>query len=528
MSEENEAKKNPGKAGSGKSKDAGPAGDAKATDTSDLFENRLRKLESLQAAGQDPFQQDFHPSDFTGDLIPMDPATFSEEKTYQLAGRVRSKRLMGKAAFLDLEDSTGRLQLYAKQKDLGEAFELLTSLDLGDIIGVSGFLFTTKVGQTTLNVRSLTLVAKSLRPLPVVKEDAEGNVFDAFADREQRYRMRYVDLIVNPGVRETFVMRSRIVSEIRNTLISRGFLEVETPMLQPIPGGASARPFITHHNTLDMELFLRIAPELYLKRLIVGGFPKVFEVNRNFRNEGISIKHNPEFTMLELYEAYGNMQTMLDLCEELIAGTAQKLLGTYKIPYGDFPEIDLTPPWERLSYLDAIEKHSGVRIDSEMTLEAARSAAAKAGLSKDILDDCANIWKVAEALFDERVEPNLIQPVFITDFPLALSPLAKAYPDRPDITQRFEPYIVGREIGNAFSELNDPVDQKRRFEDQVREREAGEGDGGYMDHDYIRALEYGMPPTGGMGIGIDRLVMLLTNSASIRDTILFPQLRPEG
>ncbi|MEQ9366488.1 MAG: lysine--tRNA ligase [Leptospirales bacterium] len=524
MSESRQSKKTPGADGAG----AKSGGATDAADTSDLFENRLRKLEALQAANQDPFQQDFHPEHQAGDLVARDQAGFSEEQTYRLAGRVRSKRLMGKAAFLDLEDFSGRLQLYGNKKELGESFDLLTGLDLGDIIGVTGFLFATKTGQTTLHLRSLTLLSKSLRPLPVVKEDSEGNVFDAFADREQRYRMRYVDLIVNPQVRETFVMRSRIVSEIRNTLIARGFLEVETPMLQPIPGGASARPFITHHNTLDMELYLRIAPELYLKRLIVGGFPKVFEVNRNFRNEGISIKHNPEFTMLELYEAYGNMQTMLDLCEELIAGTAQKILGTYKIPYGEHAQIDLTPPWERLSYLDAIEKFSGVKIKSDMALEDAREAAAGAGLASDLLSECANIWKVAEALFDEKVEAQLIQPVFITDFPLALSPLAKAYPDRPDITQRFEPYIVGREIGNAFSELNDPVDQKRRFEDQVREREAGEGDGGYMDHDYIRALEYGMPPTGGMGIGIDRLVMLLTNSASIRDTILFPQLRRES
>ncbi len=508
-------------------KSAAPKADQSA-DTSDLFENRLRKLEALQAAGQDPFQQDFHPEDQAGELVALDQSTFSEERQFRLAGRVRSKRLMGKAAFLDLEDFSGRLQLYGNKKELAESFDLLTGLDLGDIIGVTGFLFVTKTGQTTLHLKTISLLAKSLRPLPVVKEDAEGNVYDTFADREQRYRMRYVDLIVNPDVRETFVMRSRIVSEIRNTLIERGYLEVETPMLQPIPGGASARPFITHHNTLDMELYLRIAPELYLKRLIVGGFPKVFEINRNFRNEGISIKHNPEFTMLELYEAYGNMDTMLELCEELIAGTANKILGGYKLPYGDFGEIDLTPPWERLPYLDAIEKFSGVRIAADMSLDDARAAAAGAGLPKDILDDCANIWKVAEALFDEKVEAQLIQPVFITDFPLALSPLAKAYPDRPDITRRFEPYIVGREIGNAFSELNDPIDQKRRFEDQVREREAGEGDGGYMDHDYIRALEYGMPPTGGMGIGIDRMVMLLTNSPSIRDTILFPQLRRES
>ena len=528
MGAEKQGKQKSAQGGGGASKPEQGQNPEAAVDTSDLYENRLRKLQALQAAGQDPYQQDFPPDTEVSALLAISPEEFSEAREYRIAGRVRSKRNMGKAGFMDVEDHSGRLQLYAAQKDLLEVFEVFTSLDLGDIIGVTGFLFKTRTGQVTLHLRSLKLLSKSLRPLPAVKTDAEGHVFDAFADREQRYRMRYVDLIVNPDVRETFVMRSRIVSEIRATLINRGFLEVETPMLQPIPGGASARPFVTHHNALDMELYLRIAPELYLKRLIVGGFPKVFEINRNFRNEGISIKHNPEFTMLELYEAYGNMQTMLDLCEELIAGTAKKLLGTYKLPYGEHPEIDLTPPWERLTYLDAIEKHSGVRIASDITLEAAVKAAADVGIPRDVLADCANIWKVAEALFDARVEPKLIQPVFITDFPLALSPLAKSYPDRPDITQRFEPYIVGREIGNAFSELNDPLDQKRRFEDQVREREAGEGDGGYMDRDYIRALEYGMPPTGGMGIGIDRLVMLLTNSASIRDTILFPQLRREA
>ncbi len=386
-----------------------------SADTSDLFENRLRKLETLQAAGQDPYQQDFHPSHAIGPVAETPAADFGaapeegaadERARYQLAGRVRSKRLMGKAGFMDVEVFSGRLQLYTSKQDLGERFEIFTGLDLGDIIGVSGFLFTTKPGQTTLHVLELTLLSKSLRPLPVVKEDAEGNVYDAFSDREQRYRMRYVDLIVNQDVRETFMMRSKIVQEIRATLVERGYLEVETPMLHPIPGGASARPFVTHHNTLDMELYLRIAPELYLKRLIVGGFPKVFEVNRNFRNEGISIKHNPEFTMLELYEAYGNMQSMLELCEELIAGTAKKLLGSYKIPYGDFGEIDLTPPWERLPYLDAIEKYSGVRITDDMSLDDARKAAREtAKLPADLVEECASIWQVAEASAAKSATP---------------------------------------------------------------------------------------------------------------------------
>ncbi len=493
---------------------------------SDIYEMRLRKLAVLQESGKDPYMQEFQPEIGAADLLQVPEAEFSEETTFAVAGRIRSKRLMGKAGFFDLEDASGRIQLYGSKKDLGDDYELFTGLDLGDVVGVRGFLFVTKTGQTTLHLKAIILLAKCLRPLPAVKE-ADGKVFDAFADKEQRYRQRYVDLIVNPHVRDTFVLRSRIVQTMRQTLTERDFLEVETPMMHPIPGGAAARPFITHHNTLDMDLYLRIAPELYLKRLIVGGFPKVFEINRNFRNEGISFKHNPEFTMLELYEAYGNMSTMLALCEELIAGTAQKLLGDYKIPYGD-DTIDLTPPWTRLPYLEAIEKYSGVKLEEGMAVDAARSAAEKAGLKQDALADCDSVWKVAELLFDEKVEHHLVQPVFITDFPLELSPLAKAYPDRPEVVQRFEPYICGREMGNAFSELNDPLDQKRRFEAQVKEREAGNAEGGYMDLDYVRALEYGMPPTGGMGIGIDRLVMLLTNSHSIRDTILFPLLRAEG
>ncbi|MCB1307929.1 MAG: lysine--tRNA ligase [Leptospiraceae bacterium] len=501
-----------------------PAGADVAVDSSDLYENRVRKLRALQEEGRNPYSQSYHPEHQVADLLKVPADKYAPETIYSLGGRLRSRRLMGKAAFLDLEDASGRMQLYASNKDESVDFELIKNLDLGDVIGVEGYLFTTKTGQTTLHVTGCTLLAKCLRPLPVVKE-ADGQVFDAFSDREQRYRMRYVDLIVNPDVRDTFMKRSRIISSIRSFLNRRGYLEVETPMMHPIPGGAAARPFVTHHNTLDMDLYLRIAPELYLKRLIVGGFPRVFEINRNFRNEGISIKHNPEFTMLELYEAFGDMESMLRLCEELITSVTNEICGSLQINYGG-QRIDLSPPWRRVTYADIIAEHSGVHIAADMNLTDVQQAARKAGCPEDEIKKCGSIWQVAELLFDEKVESKLIQPVFITDYPVELSPLARAYPDRPEFVQRFEPYIVGREIGNAFSELNDPAEQRMRFEEQVRAREAGWEEGGYMDHDYVRALEYGMPPTGGMGIGIDRLVMLLTDSASIRDTILFPQLRP--
>ncbi|MBX7057329.1 MAG: lysine--tRNA ligase [Leptospirales bacterium] len=493
-------------------------------DSSDLFEHRLHKLQNLQAAGNDPYAAYFRPAQTAAELLALAESEHGEAKHFSVAGRIRSRRLMGKAGFMDLEDASGRIQLYGAQKELTDRYSDFCELDLGDQIGAGGYLFRTRTGQTTLHLTEFVLLAKCLRPLPVVKE-AEGRVFDAFADKEQRYRMRYVDLIVNPEVREAFEKRSRIVAEVRNFLIERGFLEVETPMMHPIPGGATARPFVTHHNALDMELYLRIAPELYLKRLIVGGFPRVFEINRNFRNEGISYKHNPEFTMLELYEAYGNMDTMLELCESLISTVAQKTIGALQVEYGE-QRLDFSPPWKRVGYLQAIAEHSGVALHLDMAPAEALEMAQKAGIRPEQLAGCDTVWKVAEVLFDERTEKELIQPTFIIDYPTAISPLAKAWPERPQFVQRFEPYIAGREIGNAFSELNDPIEQRRRFSEQVAEREKG-GEGGYMDLDYVRALEYGMPPTGGMGIGIDRLAMLLTNAASIRDTILFPLMRPE-
>ncbi len=490
-------------------------------DSSNLYENRLKKLQKIISEGQDPYQNHFQPQHKAEKLLQLPPEQLSPQNIYSLAGRIRSIRLMGKAAFADMEDDSGRIQLYLNKTSLGEDFQTFKQLDLGDIIGVSGFLFITGAGQTTLHLQSIVPLAKCLRPLPVVKE-AHGKTFDLFSNKEQRYRMRYVDLIVNRGARKLFETRSSIINEIRNFLVARGYLEVETPMMHPIAGGAAARPFITHHNSLNMELYLRIAPELYLKRLIVGGFSKLFELNRNFRNEGISIKHNPEFTMLELYEAYGNMESMLSLCEALISTVAQKVTGSMELVYQG-KQVDLTPPWSRLSYLDAIEKYSGFRPQQEMGLNDAIKAAQEAGASPEELAECQNIWQVCELLFDAKVESHLLQPVFITDWPIALSPLAKACPQNPDFAQRFEPYIMGRELGNAFSELNDPLEQRGRFEAQMGRQEQGE----VIDQDFLQALEYGMPPAGGMGIGVDRLVMLLTDSASIRDTIFFPLLRPQ-
>lgn len=495
-----------------------------AKESNELIQQRIQKIEELKKQGINPYPVRFFPDSKSKEIVEkFETSPTGPETIYKLGGRLHSKRVMGKASFAHLKDSTGIIQLYATRDDLGEApYAIFKSLDLGDIIGLEGYLFTTQKGEITLHLTKVELLAKCIRPLPVVKEK-DGVIYDAFADVEQRYRMRYVDLVVNDAVRETFITRSKIVSEIRSFLTNEGFLEVETPMMQPIAGGAAARPFVTHHNTLDMQLFLRIAPELYLKRLIVGGMDRVFELNRNFRNEGISTKHNPEFTMLEAYMAFGDMASMLDLTERLITYLAQKICGTLKIQYGK-DLIDLSPPWRRVTYVDIIKEYSGIDFSQVKTLEEAKKKAAE--LKVDV-SKCNSIWKVADEVFSDKAEPNLIQPVFITDYPTELSPLAKSNPEKPGFVERFEPYVAGREIGNAFTELNDPFDQKERFEEQVKQREAGDDEAFMMDEDYIRALEYGMPPTGGLGIGIDRLVMLLTNSHSIRDTILFPLMRPE-
>ncbi|MCZ8239625.1 MAG: lysine--tRNA ligase [Leptospiraceae bacterium] len=493
-------------------------------ETNELIKQRIQKINDLKSQGVNPYPLRFFPSAKSQDLID----SFQEDsegpsKTYKLGGRLQSKRVMGKASFGHLKDVQGLIQIYATRDDMGEEnYKIFKTLDLGDQIGIEGYLFKTQKGEITLHLTSVTLLAKCIRPLPAVKEK-DGVVYDAFSDVEQRYRMRYVDLVVNDHVRKTFQMRSRIVQEIRNFLVQEGFLEVETPMMQVIAGGAAAKPFITHHNTLDMDLFLRIAPELYLKRLIVGGMDRVFELNRNFRNEGISTKHNPEFTMMEAYMAYGDMESMLQLTEKMITTVAQNIGLGMKFAYGK-EMIDISPPWKRQSYVGIIKEYSGIDFASISSLEEAKTKAREAKVDSS---SATTIWKVADDVFSELVEPHLIQPIFIVDFPKEISPLAKARDDDPNYVERFEPYVAGREIGNAFSELNDPFDQKERFEDQVKQREAGDDEAFMMDEDYVRALEYGMPPTGGLGIGIDRLVMLFTNSHSIRDTILFPLMRPE-
>jgi len=492
-------------------------------DHNQLIEQRIKKVQELKNNGINPYPIRFFPNSYSLDLIENYDSLVEKKLTHKLGGRLHSKRVMGKASFGHLKDKKGTIQFYITKDDVGEQmYSLFKSLDLGDQIGIEGHLFKTQKGEISIHIQKISLLAKCIRPLPVVKEK-DGIIYDAFVDKEQRYRMRYVDLVVNDSVRETFVLRSKIISEIRNFFISQGFLEVETPMMQPIAGGALAKPFITHHNALNMQLYLRIAPELYLKRLIVGGMDRVFELNRNFRNEGISIKHNPEFTMLEAYMAYGDMETMLQLTEKLFEQVAKSIGKWPKLKYGDY-EIDLSTPWRRAKYVEIIREHTGLDFSKISTLEEAQN------LAKEIHVDvskCNTVWKVADEVFSQKVEDKLIQPIFITDYPKELSPLAKSKEDDPNFVERFEPYIVGREHGNAFSELNDPFDQKERFEEQVKQREAGDEEAFMMDHDYIRALEYGMPPTGGLGIGIDRLVMLFTDSPSIRDTIFFPLLRPE-
>ncbi|MCK9314170.1 MAG: lysine--tRNA ligase, partial [Methanocorpusculum sp.] len=414
----------------------------------------------------------------------------------------------------NLQDLSGNIQLYFRKDDLGEEkYELFKKLDIGDILGIEGEVFRTQKGEISVHVRDLVYLAKSLHPLP--------EKWHGLKDVELRYRQRYVDLIVNPEVKEVFIKRSRIIKEMRNYLDERGFLEVETPMMQPIAGGATARPFITHHNALDMDIYLRIAPELYLKRLIVGGLEKVYEINRNFRNEGISTRHNPEFTMVEMYQAYGDFETMMDLAENLIATVVNRVNDSMIVDM-EGQRIDFTLPWQRISMLEAIEKYTGVNFTSIKSDEEARAAARTLNME---IDDTTTRGELINEVFEEFVEEKLIQPTFVYGHPVEISPLAKRNATNPEFTDRFELFIMQREIANAFSELNDPIDQKERFLKQVEKRAQGDSEAHMMDEDYINALEYGMPPAGGMGIGIDRLVMLITGSPSIRDVILFPTLR---
>lgn len=480
----------------------------------ELMAVRREKLKELQDLGIEPYGQRFERTHYSQDII----NNFEEldGSDVVVAGRLMSFRTHGKASFADLMDSSGRIQLYVRVNQIGEElYNLFQKLDIGDLVGVTGRVFKTKRGEISVEVMDFQLMAKSLRPLP--------EKWHGLKDVELRYRQRYVDLIVNPDVRRVFQIRSQIIQALREFLIDRGFLEVETPMLNVIAGGAVARPFITHHNALDMDLYLRIAPELYLKRLLVGGFERVFEIGKNFRNEGISTKHNPEFTAVEIYEAYADMHDMMKMTEDLFFFIANKVLGTAKVEFqGQI--IDLTPPWPRIPMLEAIKEHSGVDLNGVDDAEA-RGLAKARGIE---VDENTSYGKIVEEFFDRYVEPKLIQPTFITEHPVEVSPLAKRKKDNPKLTERFEPFMVTWEMANGFSELNDPIDQAHRFRKQVEERQKGDEEAHMMDEDYIRALEYGMPPAAGLGIGIDRLVMLLTNSPSIRDVLLFPHMRPRS
>ena len=484
-------------------------------------QQRIKKLDHLRQAGVAPYGARFEVKDRAGQLIKLHGEktkdVLEQEKIpCTIAGRVVALRRFGKAGFAVLQDGSDRLQVYLKKDLLSEQAYLVTEqLDLGDWIGVTGILFRTKTNEFTVEVQQLTFLSKALRPLP--------EKWHGLTDVETRYRQRYVDLIANPQVHQIFATRSRIIAGIRSYLIERGFLEVETPMMHPIPGGAAAKPFVTHHNALGVDLYLRIAPELYLKRLIVGGFPRVFEINRNFRNEGISTIHNPEFTMLEFYVSYADYHDLIMLTEDMVSTLARQILGTDVISYQG-NEITLTPPWRRWSYHQAICEVNGLDASALQDRDQALAAAKRLNVP---VDPSASLFTIVNEIFEETVEPNLQQPTFITDYPIEISPLARRKDANPALTDRFELYIAGREIANAFSELNDPLDQRERFEGQAAQREAGDEEAHLVDEDFLRALEYGMPPTAGEGIGIDRLIMLFTDQASIRDVVLFPQLRPE-
>ncbi|KML02673.1 MULTISPECIES: lysine--tRNA ligase [Bacillus] len=485
----------------------------------DQFQVRRDKMNKMREEGIDPFGERYDRSHQSAQII-AEYDEFSkedlEEKAAQvtIAGRMMTKRGKGKAGFAHIQDLEGQIQIYVRKDSVGEeAYELFKSSDLGDIIGVTGTVFKTNVGELSIKATSFEVLTKALRPLP--------DKYHGLKDVEQRYRQRYLDLIVNPESKQTFIMRSKIIQSMRRYLDSKGYLEVETPTMHSIPGGASARPFITHHNALDMPLYMRIAIELHLKRLIVGGLEKVYEIGRVFRNEGVSTRHNPEFTMIELYEAYADYKDIMNLTENLIAHIAQEVLGTTTIQYGE-DEIDLKPEWKRLHMVEAVKQATGVDFWQEMSVEEAKQHAADHGVE---ITKNMTVGHIINEFFEQKVEETLVQPTFIYGHPVEISPLAKKNPEDPRFTDRFELFIVRREHANAFTELNDPIDQRERFEAQLKEREEGNDEAHLMDDDFVEALEYGMPPTGGLGIGIDRLIMLLTNSPSIRDVLLFPQMR---
>ena len=485
-------------------------------DINNLMQIRRDKLKELQDQGKDPYEITKFNRTNTAGQIKANYEEF-EQKDVTVAGRIIAKRIMGKASFCTIQDSDEKIQSYVSINDLGEeSYKAFKTFDIGDIIGITGFVFKTRTEEISIHAKEVTLLSKSLRPLP--------EKFHGLKDPDLRYRQRYTDLIVNPEVKQSFVLRSKIISKVRQILEEKGYLEVETPVLNTISGGATAKPFITHHNALDIDMYLRIALELNLKRLIVGGFDKVYEIGRVFRNEGMDIRHNPEFTMLELYAAYEDFNDMMDITEEIFSRTAKEVLGTTKINYQG-QEIDLTPGWKRITMVDSIKEACGIDFNTITTDEEAVALAKEKGIeipdaTKETRGDVISLF------FDEYVEKTLIQPTFIYEYPVEISPLAKKCPNNKKMTERFEVFIGGREYGNAFSELNDPIDQYERFKKQVEAKEAGDEEAGMMDEDYIQALEIGLPPTGGLGIGIDRLIMLLTDSASIRDVLLFPTMKP--
>ena len=484
-------------------------------DMNQLMQIRRDKLAKLKEEGKDPFEITKFNRTHTSKQI-VENYDELEGKDVTVAGRLMAKRIMGKASFCHIQDGDGRIQSYVSINELGEeSYKQFKEDDIGDIIGITGFVFKTKTGEISIHAKEVTLLSKSLRPLP--------EKYHGLKDTDLRYRQRYVDLIMNPEVKDTFLKRVQILQEIKNILNEKGYLEVETPILNTIAGGAAARPFITHHNTLDMDMYLRIANELYLKRLIVGGFDKVYEMGRMFRNEGMDIKHNPEFTNIELYSAYEDYNDMMDITEEIISKVALRVLGTTKITYQG-TEIDLTPSWKRISMIDAIKEVTGVDFNTIETAEEAKKAAEDLHVELDELK--LTRGEIINQVFEAKVEETLIQPTFIYDYPVEVSPLTKRKPSDPRLTERFEVFIGAREYGNAYSELNDPIDQYERFKKQVEARDAGDEEANMMDDDFINALEYEMPPTGGLGIGVDRLVMLLTDSASIRDVLLFPTMKP--
>lgn len=486
---------------------------------------RREELEALRKLGINPYPYAFPRNAFSKEII----ESFKDDappRDVAVAGRIMSIRRMGKASFCHIQDSQGKIQIYLKKDDLGSLYDAFKLFDIGDIIGVEGFVFRTKMGEISVHARRVELLAKSLRPLPIAKEtkDEHGNivVHDPFSDKELRYRQRYVDLVVNPHVKEVFIKRAKIISTMRKFFEEQGYLEVETPILQPLYGGAFARPFVTHHNALGVDMYLRIANELYLKRLIVGGFDGVFEFAKDFRNEGMDRTHNPEFTMLEVYVAYKDYLWMMEMVEQMISKVAEAVNGSMKVHLGG-NEIDFTPPWQRMTMFDAIERFTGYSLRGKSEAEL-RAVAREMHLD---IPPGEGAGAIIDEMFSEKVEPHLLQPTFIMDYPIEMSPLAKRHRSEPGLVERFEAIVNGQEICNAFSELNDPIDQRARFEEQMRARARGQAETQPLDEDFLRALEYGMPPTAGLGIGIDRLTMLLTGQESIRDVILFPHMKPE-